>query len=358
MALALVLALGCKKTESPGGSAKGTAGETGKTAPATAPKDDGPPVQVFAKQVEETVATRTASAFNRPAVAKAFDDALGSLAADPGLSKQLGSLVDALQKDSRVAGAIESLMAHLMDDPGVAANVQQIMAENPGASAEQIGELFGKQFEQRWGTPAVNDAWMSAWDALTKKIGARPELDMLFRAVINKVTAGLSTPESEAKVSRKIIEKNGGTRPDAAKATQIALDQMWTEARIDGLLVTLLTNPTVRTATATFLADVLALEDVNKAIVGQAGTLAANKAVLLKAQRALQALYVKDMDLDTVRSPLGARTTEETRARGLGDRRTMISSRPKLTELATKWYGTLAADPKLKADTTAFLENW
>jgi len=91
MALALVLALGCKKTESPGGSAKGTAGETGKTAPATAPKDDGPPVQVFAKQVEETVATRTASAFNRPAVAKAFDDAPGSPAAHPGPAKQRGS---------------------------------------------------------------------------------------------------------------------------------------------------------------------------------------------------------------------------------------------------------------------------
>jgi hypothetical protein len=232
------------------------------------------------------------------------------------------------------------------------------MAQNPGATPDQIGELFGKQFEQRWSTPDVSAAWMSAWEALTKKIGSRPELDMIFKAVIDKATSGLSSPEAEAKVTHKMIEKNGGTRPDTAKATELALGQMWTEARIDALLVTLLTNPTVRTATAQFLADALADETINKAIIGQAGALASNKAAVDKALRALQALYAKDVNIEEVKSTLRALTTDESLAKGIGDLLVTISTSPKLSQLAAKWYDTMGADPKLKADITAFLENW
>jgi hypothetical protein len=357
-ALALVLAVGCKKTDNVSGTAKEAVKEAANEAAKGPATDDGPPVLVFGKQVEDTVAARTSSAFNRPAVSKAFDDALASLGNDPKLSAQLGTLVEKLQADARVSGAIESLMNHLIDDPRVAANLQQVMADNPGATPDQIGELFGKQFEQRWATPEVNEAWMGAWDAMTKKIGSRPELDLLFRAVITKATSGLATPEVEAKVGRKIIEKNGGQRPDTAKATQIALDQMWTEERIDGLLVMLLTNPTVRSATAQFLADALADESINNTIVGQAGSLAANKAVVDKTLRALQSLYVKDLVVADVSTKLRALTTDEALTKGLGDLLGTISTSPKLSQLANTWYSTMAADPKLKADLNAFIENW
>lgn len=180
----------------------------------------------------------------------------------------------------------------------------------------------------------------------------------MFSAVLNKATSGLANPEAEAKVSRRLIEKNGGKVPDLNKATQLVLDQMWTNDRIDKLLVMLLTNPTVRTATAQFLADVMADEDISKAVVAQAGTIAANKATYGKTLHALQALYAKDIVITDVSASLRALMTDEALTGGIGDLLSTIAKSPKLSALATKWYDTMASDPKLKADATGFLENW
>jgi hypothetical protein len=352
MVLALALAVaGCKKTDNKAPSAH-------TTGSAATSRDNVPPVHVDALQVESIVAARTAAAFQRPAVAQAFDAALAGLASDPRLSTQLSAFMDKLQADPRIAGMVKELMDHLMDDPQVVANLQQIMAENPGSTPQQIGEKFGNQFAQRWESPEVNQAWMVAWDELTKKIGARPEAAAMFTSVLNKATSGLASPEAESKVSRKLIEKNGGQPPDLNKATQLVLDQMWTNDRIDKLLVMLLTNPTVRTATAQFLADVLADEDISKAVVAQAGTIAANKATYAKTLRALQALYGKDIVVADVSATLRALTTDDALTGGIGDLLSTIAKSPRLSALATKWYDTMASDPKLKADAAAFLDNW
>jgi hypothetical protein len=333
--LALVMAVaGCKKADNDG------------------------PVLINAVQLHNAVTQRTAAAFERPEVAQALDAAFASLGSDPAVTAQLGTFVGKLQADPRAAGAVKDLMDHLMDDPQVLANLNQVMAENPGATPQQIGELFGSQFQHRWESPEVSQAWMAAWNELTRKIGARPELAAMFTSAVNKATSGLASPEAEAKISRKLIEKNGGQRPDVDKATQLALDHMWTTERIDQLLVMLLTNPTVRTATAKFLADVMADDEISKAVVAQVGALAANKETNAKALRVLQVVYAKDVVIADVRTSLHALMTDDALVRAIGDLLAMLQKSPRFGALATKWYDTMAADPKLRSDAAAFLDNW
>jgi hypothetical protein len=348
--LAVALAVtACKKTDNKPPAAV-TAGSTSK--------GDARLVQIRTLEVEAAVAARTSAAFDRPAVAQAFDAALGALANDPKVSPRLAAFLAKLQADPRIAGVVNDLMDHLMDDPRVAANVQQIMADNPGATPDQVGDLFGNQLAQRWASPEVSKAWLAGWDEVTKKVGARPGVAAMFSSLVNKATSGLSTPASELELSRTLIEKNGGQFPDLNKATQLVLDQMWTNDRIDKLLIMLLTNPTVRSATAQFLSDVLADEEITKAVISQAGAIAANKVTYGKALRALQVLYAKDVAVADAASSLRALMTDDALTAGLGDLLSSLAKSPRLAALATKWYDTMAADPKLESDLTAFLDNW
>jgi hypothetical protein len=364
LSIALVVAAAaspaCKKDAPPQASTAttGSAGSATAGSAASSAPSERASIAVLGNQLSSEVEKRTGAAFARPAVSKATDDALGSLMADSRVSDRLATLVTKLQSDTRIAGAIQVLMTRLMDDPQVVAAVQQLMAENPGATQEQIGEMFGGMFEKRWNTPAVNEAWMEAWNAFQVRLGGGPQLAALWSAILGKLTGGIDDMVSTRRTEKRLTELNGGTMPDPAKATQLLLDNMWSTQRIDDLIVKLLGNKTARQATATLIADLLGVDAVAKSVTDQAGAVAASAKVQTKAVKALQALYVKDLKIENVRTTLMTFTTDPEIVAAIGGVLETVATSPRVAELGNAWFETVRKDPQMQADLTAFFTTW
>ncbi len=312
----------------------------------------------FDKSLETTVAERTNRAMSSQKMSASIDAFFDSVVADPRVTQAGERLANELMADPALAGAIETLMTRLGESPQVMAALQELMAQHPDASPEEIGELFGKQFETRWDTPAVSAAWFAAWDAYVEKMGQGGTLDLLYKEVVDRFVARIDDAALNDRITKRVIELNGGKRPDPARATQIYLDHAWSEERIASVASKIVNNPTVRTATATYITELLRVEAINTALKKHASALVTNPAIQARVLRAMHAVLGKDVDIAEVRASLTELLTDKAVVASTREILQLLVTNDKARALAAAWYETVRKDAALARELRAFMTDW
>lgn len=319
---------------------------------------DGPALVRFDARLQAAIEERASRAFERPKASAAFDAWIGGVAADAHVLAQGVKLADRLMAESAVAAAVETIMTKMGDDPLVAAALAELMAQHPGASPEEIGELFGQQFEKRWDTPEVNAAWFAAWDAFLARLGTSAELEALVDQATNRVLADIDSKAMDRRINARITELNGGKRPDLDRALQLYLDHAWAEQRVEDIAVTFVSNPTVKAATATFVGDTLALPEVAAALTTQGARLAVNEQLQATIVRGLSVLYAKQLDAPAVRAALQDLLTNPAVVDAVRELLTSFGQSAKVRTLARDWYIAVKKDAALTRELDAFMTTF
>jgi hypothetical protein len=312
----------------------------------------------FDQSLETTVAERTNRAMSSQQMSASIDAFFDSVVADPRVAQAGERLANDLMADPALAGAIETLMTRLGESPQVMAALQELMAQHPDASPEEIGDLFGKQFETRWDTPAVSAAWFAAWDAYVEKLGQGGTLDMLYKEVVDRFVARIDDAELNQRITKRIIALNGGERPDKARATKIYVDHAWNEDRIARIANTIVTNPTVRTATATYVTELLRIDAFSVALKKHASALVTNPDIQARVLRAMHAVLGKDVDIAEVRTSLTELLTHKDVVASTRELLALLVTNDKARALAAAWYETVRKDAALVRELRAFMTDW
>jgi hypothetical protein len=176
--------------------------------------------------------------------------------------------------------------------------------------------------------------------------------------VTNRVVADLDSATLDSKINARIRELNGGKTPSSDRAMQIYLDHAWAADKVEDVAVKLVTNPTVKTASATFVANTLALPEVLAELKKQAARLSTNPQLQARIVRTMIALFALDMDIKEVGASLRELMTDPLVVSGVGEVLTVLGKSPKVRSLAAEWYSTVKQDAALKRDLQAFMVGW
>jgi hypothetical protein len=312
----------------------------------------------FDDHLKDEIGERTTRAISSPQASAAFDAFMDAVAADPRVTQQGSRLADQLMSDTALAGALETIMIRMAESPQVMAALELLAQQNPDASEDEIGELFGQQFEVRWDSPTVSAAWITAWDGFVAKLGNSSELAALYRMITNAVISNDLDASIDRRINARLVEINGGKRPDSARAAALYLEHAWSEARISDAATKILANPTVRTATAKLVADLLAIDAVNAVLRKQSTTLATDPEVQSRVVRVLQALYAKDLDIKEVRVSLSELMTHAAVAAAVRDVLQVLAKSDRARALGGAWYEAVRKDTALVRDLRAFMTDW
>ena len=306
----------------------------------------------------DEIAARSNRAVSDPKVTAELERCFATITSEPRVATQAGKLAEQLMGDPAIAGSVGTLMQRLTDDPHVMDAVEALMKQHPGASQDEIGELFGKQFEVRWETPEVDAEWQAAFAGLLDLLGKSPEMSKLESRVMTKVFAGIDTPERIRKFNARIIELNGGSVPDGVRGGRIYLDHAWAEPRIRDIAATLFGSTALCKATATFAAGLLGSEGVTTELRTALAKVAASEPVQKLLLRTMQLLYAKDLNLPALRTSLRALLVDPTLVRTVSEVLDATARSPLVTELASQWFETVRRDPQLATELTAFVDGW
>ncbi len=312
----------------------------------------------FDQSLQAGINDRATQGISGPKASAAFDAWIDGIASDARVLAAGTQLGEQIMADPGVAGAVETLMGKMIEDPQVIAAVEQMMAQHPGASQEQIGELFGQRFEQRWDTPEVNAKWFESWDAFLSKLGTSRELSSLYDMVTNRIVSDLDSATLDGRINKRIIALNDGKTPDSSRAMQIYLDHAWAPGRVEDIAVKLVSNPTVKTASATFVAKTLALPEVTAELQKQSARLVTNPKVQARVERAMIALFALELDIAKVGASLHDLMTDPIVVSGVGEVLSVLGKSPKVRALAADWYTSVKNDVALKRELEAFMVSW
>jgi hypothetical protein len=247
----------------------------------------------------------------------------------------------------------------VIEAPEVMAALQKLVAQHPDATQDEIGELFGKQFEERWNTPEVNEAWMAAYNAFVAKLEGSAELSAVYRKVIDKLVGGFDADLARTrKWSARVVELEGGKRPDRKRAGEVYLEHAWTDARLDAAAVKILTNPTVRSASAKLAAEILAIDPIVAELRRAASELASHPDVQTQIVRALQVLYADQLSLADVRASLRDLVTHPAVVKPVREVLKVLVTNPRVAQLAADWYASVGSDAALARDLASFWDGW
>jgi hypothetical protein len=172
------------------------------------------------------------------------------------------------------------------------------------------------------------------------------------------INAYFEAPERKQRWSKRLVELNGGTRPDPGKAADLYIDTAWTEERLRTFLVRAMANPEVRSALVGTLRKVLADPALRAHLVRATRTLAGDQelraavidvfVVVLApdptpamAQEKVRALFAPPSVLaavnDLAQNLLGEKALHEILDAALRDAAKAPSVRDALDELCDGW---------------------
>lgn len=300
---------------------------------------------------DQTMRALEASAKTDAAIERLF----GALADDAHVLAKALALGDTLMANATIASAIETIMTQMGEDPAVLEALAELTKQHPDASPDEIGELFGALFETRWDTPPVSAAWFAAWNAFLAKLGESPALTAVSTIAANRMVAGVDDAKVARTVSARLVELNGGARPDQARARELYLQHVWSIERIDEMYAKIFGNPTLVAATTRLVADVLGEATVVADLERVAAALAGKAEVQALVVRGLVALYAKDMAIAEVKASLNALMTHPVIVGSVRDLLESLIESARVRELAERWFETVRKDPAFERDFFAFM---
>lgn len=217
-----------------------------------------------------------------PEVQKAMDELFSAVAADPALGKLAGELADQLMADPAIAGSVEQLIGQLGESPALVAYMTEYMQTHPGATPDQAGAAFGAEVEAKFDVVLMKPVEDEIGRLIERAEGGaglaslQKHLSGQFDRVIDTY---FEAPERKRRWSQRLVELNGGTRPDPSKAADLYIDTAWSEERMRRFLLRTLANPEVRGAAVEALRRVLGDPALRAHLVRATRTLAGDEAL-------------------------------------------------------------------------------
>jgi hypothetical protein len=286
---------------------------------------------------------------------KNMDAFAEAVIADPGLAAGGEKLFAALSSDPELAAQVEKVMGSLAESPRVQALVMALMASNPG---KDVGALAGEKVGKAWDTPAISKGFENAFGELINKLDVKGELRTVSQAVERRTSGIFNDTKRTSLWSARLIQLNGGVAPDPKRATQLYLDNAWSDARTQKFFTTILANPTLRAETAKFFAELLALDAITTELKSSASALASDPEIQAVAGQLMIELLegspkiseITGLQRKLVLSPVTVKLSQRLAHVVLTD--------PKVAQLAGTHIDKISADPVLRAAFDELIDHW
>lgn len=225
---------------------------------------------------------RVQKVMRAPEAQRAMDGLFEAVAADPELGKVASRFGDQLLADPDIASAVSGLIGDIGDSPTLVSWVVRYMETHPGTSPTAAGEAVGLEVTKRFSilmlSPVEDEIGRLIENAdggagLAKLEG---HLSGKFGGIVD---AYFESPDRKTRWSKRLIELNGGARPDALRAGDLYLDHAWSEERITRFVVRACADPAVRHAVVAFLQRLLEEPALRAHLQRAARTLATDAAL-------------------------------------------------------------------------------
>jgi hypothetical protein len=207
-----------------------------------------------------TLEARVEKVMNGPEAQQAMDALFEAIAADPALGAIAGEFGEKLIAHPDIARAIEELIGEIGQSPALMSWMVRYMEAHPGITPDQAGEAVGVEVEKRFeavlAKPVQDEIGRVVERAQAAKGVAAIEKHMSaqFGRVVDSY---FEEPARKARWSKRLVELNGGSRPDPGRAADLYIDHAWSEERIQRFVVRACADPEVRRALVSALRDVL-----------------------------------------------------------------------------------------------------
>ncbi|MGE5183469.1 MAG: hypothetical protein ACM31C_15465 [Acidobacteriota bacterium] len=301
---------------------------------------------------------RIAGLWDKGIVAQSTDAFFNALADAPAVRARASALTTALADDPAVAQPIADLMKQLTDDPQIQKAALALLAKHPGATPDQIGDMFGEHVEQLWNRPPVSDAWAASFQVLIKRVEHDPDLTAIGRSLFARVAPKYNDAVLVEKWNNRLVELAGGETLTRDKASRLFLDHFFANDRVDKLVADMLANPTLRAESANALAKLLAMDSVSRDLRGGAAELLSDPSVRDACIQLFRELAGDTPAPAAVRTSLDAILTSPAMLKALRRLIHDANSDPAVSAIGTAWLEKIGADPALQVDFDKFWFGW
>jgi hypothetical protein len=296
--------------------------------------------------------------WERPTVGKATDAFFEAVAGSSAVREQGMTLMTALESDPKVSAPIASLMQQLTEDPAIQKAALELMQKHPGASADQIGDMFGQHVEEVWSRPPVSEAWGESFQALIRRIEHDPDLSRIGATLFARIQPSYNDNVLADRWNKRVTELAGGSAPSRDKATDLFMKNFFGGERLDKLVADMLANPTLRTESATALAKLLAVPSVSRDLRTGAAEVLADPAVHQAALELFRQLATDHPEHDAVVHAFDAILTAPAMVKTLRNLLHDATTDPAVGAIGTAWIEHVTSDAGLKAAFDKFWFGW
>lgn len=298
--------------------------------------------------------TRVNHGLGRPAGGAAFDVFLGKLGTHAQLAGVGNGLFEALSQEPRCAAGATRILDPIAESKQLAAIVEQLGATN----TNDLPSAVGAKAEATWNSPPIAAGAAAALKGLFAQLSlSLPELDASTK-FDDFLVREFTEASRVAAWSKKLSTLNGGASPDAERATQLFLDNMGSDERIDQFVAKLVGADAAPSVVASFLVQVLSDPSVQKQLVNGACELLDDPTVQADTLQLILDLLelnpnvaeIVALQKKLIAGPVAVRVVQK-----LLD--TVVAS-PQAATAGAAALDRLVADPQLRAAFAWFLDDW
>lgn len=323
-------------------------------------KSSAPPTEpmIDVARVSSELEKRIAGLWDKPIVSKATETFFGAVADAPVVHARATSLVNALGADPKVSQPLTALMTDLTGDPAIQKAAMALLAKHPGATADQIGDMFGQHVEELWNKPPVSNAWQAAFQQLVVRIEHDPDLKAIGSTLFERAAPKYNDAVLAQRWNKRLLELANGEKLTPARASDLFLDHFFANDRVDKLVADMLANKTLRDESAIALGKLLAMDSVSKDLRTGAADVLADPAVHDAMVVLFRELAGDTPAPDAVGRALDSILTSPAMLQAL--RRILHDAHtdPAVAAIGAAWFEHITADPALQADFDKFWFGW
>jgi hypothetical protein len=177
------------------------------------------------------------------------------------------------------------------------------MEQHPGMTPDQVGAAVGVEVEKKFETllqKPIEDGIGRLIDGAEGGAGVAALQKHLSGQFDRVLDSYFEAPERKARWSKRLIELNGGTRPDPNRAADLYIDTAWSEERMMKFLLRACADPEVRKALVEVLRRTLAEPELRAHLVRGTRTLAQDEALRAAVIDVFMLVFAENVSPDVV----------------------------------------------------------
>jgi hypothetical protein len=213
-------------------------------------------VEIDGERLKAELERRADVVLQRPEVDKAFDHLADAVSEEPAVARSGEELLVMLGSDPALQPGFQAIIEAVGGHPTVTKAMSRIARENPRAGPDKLSALFEKKFNDVLDSPAFDKAFDSAFAGVLDRPDVNGAIQLFERAAasnpeLNRAIDGIvSARAADGAWNRRIVELNGGKRPDRQRATELLLDKAFSDDRLARFYADVVALPVIRKKTA------------------------------------------------------------------------------------------------------------